>query len=129
MYNFDPDNVLLAIATNIPQRLNTAFVLQGLILHLNSHFKFRSQWCKTADLRQRWTFEKQYKEPTLCNFLQEEHIWTVDQSPQKQILAYTPVRQSTTLENKHHSSLTVRKSKNASFLQVFKSMCKSVARL
>ncbi len=29
MYNFDPYNVLLAIATNIPQRLNTAFVLQG----------------------------------------------------------------------------------------------------
>ncbi len=28
MYNFDPYNVLLAIATNIPQRLKTAFVLQ-----------------------------------------------------------------------------------------------------
>ncbi len=31
MYNFDPYNVLLAIATNIPQWLNTAFVLQGHI--------------------------------------------------------------------------------------------------
>ncbi len=29
MYNFDPYNVFLAIATNIPQRLKTAFVLQG----------------------------------------------------------------------------------------------------
>ncbi len=29
MYNFDPYNVLLAIATNIPQRLNTGLVLQG----------------------------------------------------------------------------------------------------
>ncbi len=27
--NFDPYNILLAIATNTPQRLNTAFVLQG----------------------------------------------------------------------------------------------------
>ncbi len=29
--NFDPYNVLLAIDTNIPQRLKTAFVLQGHI--------------------------------------------------------------------------------------------------
>ncbi len=29
MYNFDPYNVFLAIATNISQRLKTAFVLQG----------------------------------------------------------------------------------------------------
>ncbi len=29
MDNFDPYNVLLAIATNIPQRLKTGFVLQG----------------------------------------------------------------------------------------------------
>ncbi len=31
MDNFDPYNVLLAIATNIPQRLKTGFVLQGHI--------------------------------------------------------------------------------------------------
>ncbi len=31
MDNFDPYNVLLSIATNIPQRLKTAFVLQGHI--------------------------------------------------------------------------------------------------
>ncbi len=30
--NFDSYNVLLAIATNIPQRLKTGFVLQGHIL-------------------------------------------------------------------------------------------------
>ncbi len=30
MYNFDPYNVFLAIATNIHQRLNTDFVLQGV---------------------------------------------------------------------------------------------------
>ncbi len=29
MYNFDPYDVLLAIAINIPQRLKTGFVLQG----------------------------------------------------------------------------------------------------
>ncbi len=29
--NFDPYSVFLAIATNIPQRLKTAFVLQGHI--------------------------------------------------------------------------------------------------
>ncbi len=32
MYNFDPYNVFLAIATNIPQRLKTGFVVQGHIL-------------------------------------------------------------------------------------------------
>ncbi len=45
MYNFDPYNVLLSIATNIPVLLMTAFVLQGhikeqafsLILSLVSH--------------------------------------------------------------------------------------------
>ncbi len=31
MDNFDPYNVLLAIASNIPQRLKTGFVLQGHI--------------------------------------------------------------------------------------------------
>ncbi len=31
MDNFDPYNVFLAIATNIPQRLKTGFVLQGHI--------------------------------------------------------------------------------------------------
>ncbi len=29
MDNFDPYNVFLAIATNIPQRLKTGFVVQG----------------------------------------------------------------------------------------------------
>ncbi len=29
IYNFDPYNIFLAIATNIPQRLKTGFVLQG----------------------------------------------------------------------------------------------------
>ncbi len=33
-YNFDPYNVLLAIATNIPVLLMTAFVLQGHILYI-----------------------------------------------------------------------------------------------
>ncbi len=31
MYDFDSYNVFLAIATNIPQRLKTSFVLQGHI--------------------------------------------------------------------------------------------------
>ncbi len=38
-YNFDPYNVLLAIATNIPVLLMTAFVLQGHIyiyIHIHS---------------------------------------------------------------------------------------------
>ncbi len=35
MYNFDPYNVLLAIATNIPVLLMTAFVLQG---HIKFYF-------------------------------------------------------------------------------------------
>ncbi len=33
MYNFDPYNVLLAIATNIPVLLMTASVLHGHIYH------------------------------------------------------------------------------------------------
>ncbi len=33
MDNFDPYNVFLAIATNIPQRLKTGFVVQGHICH------------------------------------------------------------------------------------------------
>ncbi len=32
--NFDPYNVFLSIATNIPQRLKTAFVLQGHLYDL-----------------------------------------------------------------------------------------------
>ncbi len=35
--NFDPYNVLLAIATNIPVLLMTAFVLQGHICYKNLH--------------------------------------------------------------------------------------------
>ncbi len=35
MYNFDPYNVFLAIATNIPQRLKTAFVVQGHKYYVN----------------------------------------------------------------------------------------------
>ncbi len=35
--NFDPYNVFLAIATNIPQRLMTGFVVQG---HICDVFKF-----------------------------------------------------------------------------------------
>ncbi len=31
MYNFEPYNVLLAIATNTPPQLNPGFVLQGHI--------------------------------------------------------------------------------------------------
>ncbi len=31
IYNFYSYNVFLAISTNIPQRLNTAFVLQGMV--------------------------------------------------------------------------------------------------
>ncbi len=31
IYNFDPYNVFFAIATNIPQRLKTGFVVQGHI--------------------------------------------------------------------------------------------------
>ncbi len=34
MYNFDPYNVLLAIATNIPQRLKTGVVLQARVTNV-----------------------------------------------------------------------------------------------
>ncbi len=35
--NFDPYNVFLAIATNIPQRLKTAFMLQGHIFYRSTY--------------------------------------------------------------------------------------------
>ncbi len=38
MDNFDPYNVLLVIATNIPVLLMTAFVLQGHRFSLQSHY-------------------------------------------------------------------------------------------
>ncbi len=42
--NFDPYNVFLAIATNIPKRLKTGFVVQGHIYiyictHITLHYK------------------------------------------------------------------------------------------
>ncbi len=37
MYNFDPYNILLSIATNIPVLLMTAFVLQG---HISGCLKY-----------------------------------------------------------------------------------------
>ncbi len=45
MYNFDPYNVLLSIATNIPVLLMTAFVLQGHILlwFKYNYFKYTFQ--------------------------------------------------------------------------------------
>ncbi len=36
MYNFDPHNVLLDIATNIPVLLTTGFVIQGHILYVDA---------------------------------------------------------------------------------------------
>ncbi len=40
MYNFDPYNVLLTIATNIPVLLMTAFVLQGHKCDVCGHYEF-----------------------------------------------------------------------------------------
>ncbi len=39
-YHFDPYNVFLAIATNIPQRLKTGFVVQGHKYYLKLFFKY-----------------------------------------------------------------------------------------
>ncbi len=41
MDNFDPYNILLAIATNIPQQLKTGFVVQGHIGLLLITFEVR----------------------------------------------------------------------------------------
>ncbi len=45
MYNFDPYNVLLAIATNIPVLLMTDFVLQFLINFSENKTNILSQFC------------------------------------------------------------------------------------
>ncbi len=42
--NFDPYNIFLAIATNIPQRLKTGFVLQGHVYY-NIHVGFYIYVC------------------------------------------------------------------------------------
>ncbi len=45
MYNFDPYNVLLSIATNIPVLLMTAFVLQGHIsVYLSVYLSIYLYW-------------------------------------------------------------------------------------
>ncbi len=41
MYNFDPYNVLLAIATNIPQRLKTGFVLHARDTNVKKSFEIQ----------------------------------------------------------------------------------------
>ncbi len=38
IYNFDSYNVILAIATNIPQRLKTGFVVQGHICYYDYYY-------------------------------------------------------------------------------------------
>ncbi len=56
MNNFDPYNVFLAIATNIPQRLKTAFLVQGhthihihilihtyIYIYIDSHYNYTIQ--------------------------------------------------------------------------------------
>ncbi len=40
-YNFDPYNILFAIATNIPVLLMTASVLQG---HISQQFRKSGEW-------------------------------------------------------------------------------------
>ncbi len=44
MDNFDPYNILLAIATNVPQQLKTGFVVQGHIGLLLITFEVRWKW-------------------------------------------------------------------------------------
>ncbi len=41
MYKFDPYNVLLAIATNIPVLLMTGFVVQG---HISLYYRLTVFW-------------------------------------------------------------------------------------
>ncbi len=67
MDNFDPYKVLLAIATNIPQRLMTDFVLQGHICNIMStcnsdfYFTFTFTFMHLADaFIQSYTFFYQY---------------------------------------------------------------------
>ncbi len=41
MYNFNPYNVLLAIATNILQRLKTGFVLHARVTNVKQSFEIK----------------------------------------------------------------------------------------
>ncbi len=41
MYNFNPYNVLLAIATNILQRLKTGFVVQARVTNVKLSFEIK----------------------------------------------------------------------------------------
>ncbi len=54
IYNFDPYNVLLAIATNIPVLLMTSFVVQGHIYAFGRCFFIlrKSHWVESIHLCQ-----------------------------------------------------------------------------
>ncbi len=56
MYNFDPYNVFLAIATNIPQRLKTAFVLQGHMCVHKKSLEDPDLDSNTSNLIPKWWF-------------------------------------------------------------------------
>ncbi len=54
--NFDPYNVFLAIATNIPQRLKTGFVVQGHIWDEGMTAAGDEAETSTSSARRLWLF-------------------------------------------------------------------------
>ncbi len=72
MFNFDPNNVLLAIATNIPVLLMTAFVLQG-------HMFLLPYMSKTVILSRAKKINKMFVFLTSCRNstkIKIEYIWS-----------------------------------------------------
>ncbi len=91
MYNFDPYNVFLAIATNTPQRVMTASVLQGHRCQVKSEVKWLEDLCcavPPADEDQMYVFGSDYYgcvgvegeqgmevlQPVLLEFFQERPV-------------------------------------------------------
>ncbi len=79
MYNFDPYNVLLSIATNIPVLLMTAFVLQGHILGLNDTVKKTdiAIFCFSANILQydkNTDYSSIWKEFIILDLVEEMHL-------------------------------------------------------
>ncbi len=80
MYNFDPYNVLLAIATNIPQRLNTVFVLQGHIFQSAKEYSTRNVGWDLIIFIRNWLDDQKWSlfDSWLGEELKNKRAWWVE---------------------------------------------------
>ncbi len=86
IYNFDPYNVFLAVATNIPQRLKTVFVLQGqmrfnvMILHI-IFLSVTLNSSAVADIKESQNIASLHNQITACDSILEVSAFSLRYSP------------------------------------------------